>query len=66
MWHINLLLDINTLSNSHATVENLLEAVFSVRLVPSLYEKGLLPLEGSTIALRVVRGDAKGTQSPGI
>jgi hypothetical protein len=30
--------------NRHATIAELLEAVFSVRSVPSLYEEGYLPL----------------------
>jgi hypothetical protein len=36
-----------TENDTHATTEELLEAVFSVRSVPSLYNKGQLPLEVS-------------------
>jgi hypothetical protein len=34
-------------TNTHVTIEELLEAVFSVRSVPKLYNEGQLPLEES-------------------
>jgi hypothetical protein len=52
-------------TDMHATIEELLEAVFSVRSVPRLYNEGRLRLEAgsntSTVALRVVGGDEKGS-----
>jgi hypothetical protein len=34
-------------TDTHATIEELLEAVFSVRSLPMLYNEGHLPLEES-------------------
>jgi hypothetical protein len=34
-------------TNTHAAIEQLLEAPFSVLSVPGLYKEGQLPLEGS-------------------
>jgi hypothetical protein len=36
-----------TAGDTHATIEELLEAVFSVWFMPMLYNEGLLLLEGS-------------------
>jgi hypothetical protein len=48
-------------TSKHATIEELLEAVFSVRTVPSLYKKET-GTNTSTVSLRVEGGDEKGTQ----
>jgi hypothetical protein len=56
--------------DTHVTVEDLLEAVFSVLSVPRLYIEDQLPLgdtrveagsNTSTVTLRVVGGDEKGS-----
>jgi hypothetical protein len=44
-------------TDTHATIEELLEAVFSVLSVPRLYNEGQLPLRNSPeMAVRRVRG----------
>jgi hypothetical protein len=38
-------------TDTHATIEELLEAVFSVRSILRLYNKGQLPLEESSLCV---------------
>jgi hypothetical protein len=46
-----------TATNKHSTIEELLEALLSVRSVPKLYNEGQLPLEESLeTAVRRVGG----------
>jgi hypothetical protein len=45
-------------TDTHATTEELLEAVFSVRSVLRLYNEGQLPLWASLSSVRVDRGSA--------
>jgi hypothetical protein len=58
-------------TDTHATIEEILEAVFFVRSLPRLYNEDQLPLKEytrveagsntSTVTLRVVGGDEKGS-----
>jgi hypothetical protein len=50
-------------SDTHATVEKLLEGVFSVRSVPNLYNEVQLPLPVSLERSREREGEAAGCQS---
>jgi hypothetical protein len=54
-------------TDRHATIEELLEAVFSVRSVPSLYNEGQLSLEENPeTALRTVGGWCEMAASLGV
>jgi hypothetical protein len=67
---------VSAVTNNHAKTEELLEAVFSMLSVPRLYKKNQWEflvwsrVEASstttTVALRVVGGDEKGTQYLGV
>jgi hypothetical protein len=60
--------------DTHATIEELSETLFSMRSVPSLYGEyeGLVTprvevvSNTATVALRIVEGDEKGTRCPGV
>jgi hypothetical protein len=63
-------------TNTHATIGELLEAVFSVRSLPRIHNEDQLSLgdsscveagsDTSTVALRIAGGDEEGTQCLGI
>jgi hypothetical protein len=53
-------------TDTHAIREELLEAVFSVLSVPRLHNEDHLSQADSTVALRVIGSDEKGTQCLGV
>jgi hypothetical protein len=49
-------------TDAHATMEELLEAVFSVRSVPRLYKEEQLQLQESTAGVQLKKKSGRGSQ----